>query len=195
MSFRIGSSLGAAGLLLAGATLNGSGHEGWSTAFAAAAGVLAVGAGVLHREWRLSIPLAGTAFVLTVVIAQFNPRQGDLVLQVVGLALLGAGGAIGGLAYRSLADTIDRQGRDLQLKHRAFLAATSDGEAAAPAGDMSALTSNIARQVGADIACCYLATGDSRQFVPQLPGVGLDGLHAMTINRASNGSGPLLASV
>ena len=195
MSFRIGSSLGAAGLLLAGATLNGSGHVGWSTAFAAAAGLLGVGAGVLYREWRLAIPLAGTAFVLTVVIAQFNLRQGDLVLQVVGLALLGAGGAIGGLAYRSLADTIDRQGRDLQLKHRAFLAATSDAEAAAPAGDMSALTSNIARQVGADIACCYLATGDSRQFVPQLPGVGLDGLHAMTINRSSNGSGAMLTSV
>src|SRR5438094_10140692 len=125
LSFRIGSSLGAAGLLLAGATLNGRGHVGWSTAFAAVAGVLAVGAGVLYREWRLSIPLSGVAFVLTVVIAQFNTRQGDLVLQVVGLALLCGGGAIGGLAYRSLAQPIEGQGRDLQLKHRAFLPAPS----------------------------------------------------------------------
>src|SRR5205823_5603216 len=82
LRFRIGSSIGAAALLLTGATLNGSGHVGWSTAFAAAAGLLGVGAGVLYREWRLAIPLAGTAFVLTVVIAQFNLRQGDLVLQV-----------------------------------------------------------------------------------------------------------------
>src|SRR5437773_11084421 len=96
LSFRIGSSLGAAGLLLAGATLNGSGHEGWSTAFAAAAGVLAVVAGALYREWRLCVPMAGAAFVLTVGIAQFPPLQGAGLLPVVRRALLCACVAMGG---------------------------------------------------------------------------------------------------
>jgi len=194
-SVRFGSSGAAALLVLAGASLNSSGRLGWATAFAAGAGLLAVVAGVFYREWRLSVPVAGIAFVFTVVIAQFNPRQGDLVLQVVGLLLLGAGGALGGVAYRTFTATIERQSRDLQLKHRAFLAATSEVDGAAAAGDLAALTANIARQVGADVACCYLVTQDQRQFVPQGPGVGLDRLHPAAVNRQANGAAGLLSSV
>src|SRR5438105_4411298 len=58
-----------------------------------------------------------------------------------------------------------------------------------------ALTSNIARQVGADFACCYLATADQHQFVPQTPGVGLEGLHPLAVTRQANGNGPLLAAI
>lgn len=195
LGFRVGSSAGAVALLLAGATLNGSGHTGLASVFSIAVGALAVAAGVMYREWRLSVPLGGVGFVLAVAIAEFNPRQGDLVLQVLGLVLLGAGGAIGGVAYRRFAGTIDRQDRELQLKHRAFLAATSDADAPAQRGNVATLATDIARQVGADLACCYLATADGRQFAPQLPGVGLDGLHAQPVTRAGNGAGPLLATV
>ena len=50
---RFGSSGAAALLVLAGASLNGSGRLGWATAFAAGAGLLAVVAGVFYRDWRL----------------------------------------------------------------------------------------------------------------------------------------------
>ncbi|TMD96142.1 MAG: GAF domain-containing protein [Chloroflexi bacterium] len=195
---RIGSSAAAGALLLAGATFNGSGRTGWGSVLAALSGFAAVAAGVFYRSWRMSVPVAGATLVFTLLIAQLNPRQGDLVLQVLGLALLGAGGAIGGVAYRNFVSTIERQGRDLQQKHRAFLAATSDAESTPPA-DMVALTSSIARQVGADLACCYLVSSDATQFVPQVPGVGLDGLHALAVNRSPGkgpgGDGLLLAAV
>src|SRR5205807_371922 len=101
-----------------------------ATALAAVAGVLAVAAGVVYRNWRLSLPVAAVATIFTVLIAQFNPRQGDLVLQLVGLALLGGAGAVGGVTVRKFVGTIERQSRDLQLKHRAFMAATSGVEGA-----------------------------------------------------------------
>ncbi len=195
LGFRIGSSAGAAALVLAGATLAGSGHTGWASVLTVAVAALAVGAGILYREWRISIPAGGIAFVFAVVIAEFNPRQGDLVVQVLGLVLLGAGGAIGGEAYRRFAVTIERQGRELQLKQRAFLAATSDADRQGSPGDVAALAATIAREVGADLACCYIVTPDGRQFAPQLPGVGLDGLHPSSIERRANGSGPLLAAI
>src|SRR5947199_258483 len=60
---------------------------------------------------------------------------------------------------------------------------------------MAALPSNTARQGGADVACCSRATGDLNQFVPQTPGVGLEGLHPLAVTRQANGAGPLLAAV
>ena len=194
LGLRFGLSAASAALLLVGASLNGSGRVGWSTALAAVAGVLALGAGVVYRNWQVSAPVAAVAAIFTVLIAQLNPRQGDLVVQLVGLALLGCAGAVGGVTVRNFVDTIERQKRDLQLKHRSFLAATSDIEDGRPA-DVATLTSNIARQLGADFACCYFASGDQGQFVPQPPGVGLDGLHLMSVGRRQNGAGPLLAAV
>ena len=195
LSLRTGSAAGTALLILAGASLNGAGRAGWATLLAAVAGLLAVAAGVVYRSWRVSVPLGAVALIFTLVIAQFNPKQGDLVLQVVGVALLGAGGALGGVAYRSFTETIRTQALDLQQKHRAFLAATSDLDAGGRAEDLGAMTANIARQLGADLACLYLATADQRQFVPQPPGVGLDRLHPTTLTRRANGAGPLLASI
>jgi len=86
--FRIGSWAAAALLLLAGASLNAGGRDpGW-IALAGVAGLLAVSAGVFYREWRGSVPAAAIAFLVAVGIAQFNPRQGDLVPQLAGLVLL-----------------------------------------------------------------------------------------------------------
>ena len=191
---RIGLSAATAALILAGASLNASGRVGWATAFAGLAGLIALSAGVAYRTWRFSVPAEAGAVVLTLLIAQSNPRQGDLLLQLAGLIVLGAGGAVGRIAYERVTKTIDRQSRELEQKQRAFLAATSEVDSA-PAGDIASITSNIARQVDADFACCYLVSGDQRQFVPQSPGVGLAQLHPLAINRHPNGTGPLLAAI
>src|SRR5437016_3684348 len=193
---RFGLSAASAALLLVGASLNGSGRLGWAMALAVVASAVALGAGVVYRNWRLSIPVAAAAAIFTVLIAQFNPRQGDLVLQLLGLALLVGAGAVGGGTVRNLLGTIDRQSTELQLKQRAFLAATSDVvEGAAPAGDVATLTASLAGQLGADLACCYFASGDQSQFVPQSPGIGLDGLHLMTLSRHANGTSALLSAI
>jgi len=195
LRFRITSAVAAGGLLLLGATLNCSGRTGWTLVLAAITGLAAAVTGAFHRAWRLSIPLGGLAVVVTLLVGQLNPDRGVVVLQLLGLICLGVGAGIGGVAYRVFADTIDRQTRDLEQKQRAFLAATSDADHAAQPADLAALTTGIAAQVGADLACCYLASPDYRQFVPQLPGVGLDGLHAQAVDRLTDGAGPLLAAV
>ncbi|HYS98889.1 MAG TPA: hypothetical protein VEM94_10835, partial [Candidatus Dormibacteraeota bacterium] len=59
LGLRIVSSAAATLLILAGASLNGSGRLGWASALAAATGLLAVVAGVFYRDWRLSVPVAG----------------------------------------------------------------------------------------------------------------------------------------
>ncbi|HYL07211.1 MAG TPA: GAF domain-containing protein, partial [Candidatus Udaeobacter sp.] len=190
LAFRIGFTAAAAVLILIGASLNASGRVGWPVAFAGVAGVLALGTGVFARTYRLGLPLGGAALIISLLLAQFNPRQGDYVVQLAGLILLGIGGFVAGIAYRSFAVALQGQVREinilntqLQQKHRAFLAATSDLERSGEQGDLASLTSNIARQVGADFACCYLESADHRQFVPQPPGVGLDRLHPMPVTR------------
>src|SRR5438105_2200210 len=40
-----------------------------------------------------------------------------------------------------------------------------------------------------------LAAPDQHQFVPQTPGVGLEHLHPLTLNRQPNGAAPLLAAI
>src|SRR5256885_3269525 len=191
---RIGLSAATAALILVGASMNASGRVGWATALAGLAGLVALAAGVVYRTWRFAVPAGAGAVVLTLLIAQFNPRQGDLLLQLAGLIVLGAGGAVGRMVYERFTETIKRQAYELEHKQRAFLAATSEVDSA-PAGDIASLTANIARQVGADFACCYLAAPDQRQFVPQTPGVGLEHMHPLTLNRQPNGSGPLLAAI
>ena len=191
---RIGLSAATVALILVGASLNASGRVGWAAALAGLAGLIALAAGVVYRTWRVSVPAGAGALVLTLLIAQLNPRQGDLLVQLAGLMVLGAGGAAARITYQRFADTIERQSRELEQKSRAFLAATSEVDAAPPE-DLAALTSNIARQVGADFACCYLATADQHEFVPQTPGVGVEGLHPLAVTRRANGAGPLLAAV
>src|SRR5438132_426671 len=191
---RFGLAAATAVLILVGASLNASGRVGWATALAGLAGLIALAGGVVYTTWRVSVPAGAGALVLTLLVAQFNPRQGDLLLQLAGLIVLGAGGAAARIAYRRFTDTIERQSRELERKSRAFLAATSEVDAAPPE-DLASLTSNIARQVGADFACCYLATADQHEFVPQTPGVGVEGLHPLAVTRRANGAGPLLAAV
>ncbi|HET7421584.1 MAG TPA: GAF domain-containing protein [Candidatus Dormibacteraeota bacterium] len=190
LGFRTGASAGTALLILVGASLVASGPVGWATLLAALGGVLALGAGAVYRSWRLSVPTGAVAIIFILVLAQFNSEQADLLLQLAGLAMLGAGGALGGVLYRDMSSTIERQAGDLRQKHRAFLAATSDVGA-----DLGGLTASIASQLGADFACLYLASGDARQFVPQPPGVGLERLHPTPVSRQGNGSGPLLTSI
>jgi GAF domain-containing protein len=194
LSFQSGSALGAAALLLVGGVLDGSGRSGWTVAFAAAASAAAVASGLFYETWRFAIPAGGLAVVFTLVVGQVGSANDQVVVQLLGLICLGFGGALGGVAYRRLTATVDRQRRELQQKHRVFLAATAEADRAAPPADMATLTTDIATQVGADLACAYLASPDAREFVPQLPAVGLDGLVALAITRSAGG-GPLLAAI
>jgi GAF domain-containing protein len=199
-ALRIGLGAVTVVLVLAGASMNASGRVGWATLFAGVAGLLVLAAALAFTNWRLFLPLAGAGLVLTLLIAQFNPKQGDLLMQLGGLLLLWVGGAAGGTAYRMLAADIRRQvtelnrlKAELEQKHRAFLAATADAELNEEPADLSKLATNIARQLGADFACSYLASGDGRQFVPQAVSVGLEQLRGVPVQRASTRSQMLMA--
>ena len=201
LALRIGFSAATTVLVMVGASLNAGGRTGWVTALAGIAGLGAFAAGVAYRTWRVAVPLGTASMVFTLLIAQFNPMQGDLLMQLGGLILLGIAGIVGGVAYRSFMDVIRRQLREVQelhgrleMKHRAFLAATSDVEHGTNPGDMASLTASIAGPLGADFACCYLASPDHRQFLPQPPGVGLDRLHPQPVSRGA-GAGRLVAAI
>ncbi|HYM96201.1 MAG TPA: hypothetical protein VET26_02775, partial [Candidatus Sulfotelmatobacter sp.] len=143
-ALRIGFSAAAAVLVLIGASLNAGGRVGWAAAIAGLVGVVAFGAGLAYSNWRLALPLAAVALVVSLVIAQFNPIQGDLLIQLGGLLVLGAAGAVGAIAYRSFSQAIERQLKEvdvlnnrLEEKHRRFMAATSDIEQATDPGDVT----------------------------------------------------------
>ncbi|TAN34459.1 GAF domain-containing protein [bacterium] len=201
-ALRIAFSAATAVLILAGASLNASGRAGPAALLAAAAGLLALAAGVVNPLWKVAAPLAVAALVVNLLPSQFNLQDANLGLQAAGLLLLGLGGYVGSIAYRSFTEAMRRQLRDLRSlnaqleeKHRAFLAATSEAEASSRPGDIGALTANIARQVGADFACCYLASADGRLFVPQPPGIGLDRLHPQPVSRGTEKPGPLITAI
>src|SRR3954469_14844862 len=109
IGFRIGFSAAAAVLVLAGASLNASGRDTAALAGAAVSGLSALGAGGIFRRWRVRVALGVLAIVLSLVIAQFNPHQGDLVLQLAGLVLIGVGGAMGAIAYRRFGQALQKQ--------------------------------------------------------------------------------------
>ena len=195
-TLRIALCAATAILILAGATLNVSGRSGQEALIAAVAGLLALLAGVLNRMWKAAVPLGVAAIVLTFFTPPFRP------LDIGGLLLLGLGGLAGSLAYRSFTDALRRQLGDvtrlnaqLQEKHRAFMAATSDADSMSPPGDVAALTSNIAQQIGSGFACYFLASPDGKQFVPQPPGIGLERLHPQAVNRVPGAAGPLMAAI
>ena len=199
---RIAFSAAAAVLILAGASFNVSGRAGALALLAGLAGLLALAAGALNARWRYSAPLGVAALAMTLISAQLNLKDRYFVLQLAGLLLLGVGGLVGSIAYRSFTDAMRRQLDDLQDlnaqledKHRAFMAATSDVDGAAEPGDVAALTSNITQQIGASFACYYLASPDGRQFVPQPPGIGLERLRPQPVNRGVESPGPLVAAV
>ncbi|MDQ6692616.1 MAG: GAF domain-containing protein, partial [Candidatus Dormibacteraeota bacterium] len=58
----------------------------------------------------------------------------------------------------------------LQEQHRMFLAATEDPSLSY--SDMTALSANTVRQVGAEFCVFYFASQEGNQFQPQLPGAG-----------------------
>jgi GAF domain-containing protein len=195
-TLRIALCAATAILILAGATLNVSGRVGQAALLSAVAGLLALLAGVLNRMWKAAVPLGLAAIVLTLFSPPFRPSD------IGGLLLLGLGGLAGSLAYRSFTDALRRQLDDvtrlntqLEEKHRAFMAATSDADSTSPPGDVAALTSNIAQQIGSGFACYFLASPDGKQFVPQPPGIGLERLHPQAVNRVPGATGPLMAAI
>ena len=201
LGVRIGSAAAAGALVLAGATLNAIDRDEPGMALAAAAGLLAVAAGATFRSWRVAAPLGAGSLVLTLVMAQFNPRGADVAIQVGGLALLVVGGVCALVAYRSFAGELRRRAdevagltAELGQKHQAFVAATSDMDGTQP-GDTAAITAGIAANVHADFACCYLTSADGRRFVPQPPGVGVERLRPQAVNRPHGNAGPLLAAI
>ncbi len=198
---RIGFSAATAVLVLVGASLNVTGRTGTAFVLAVVAGLFALGAGALNARWQGSVPLAIAALLLTFVSVQFDLQDPNLALQLFGVLFLGLGGFAGSLTYRTFIDAMTRQLDDienlnaqLEAKHRAFIAATSDTELSGRPGDINSLTANIAQQVRAGFACSYLASADGRQFIPQPPGVGLDRLHPQPVNRGGT-TGPLLMAV
>jgi GAF domain-containing protein len=199
---RIGFSAAALFLTLAGAALCVSGRVGAAALFATIAGLLALAAGVFNTVWQGSVPLGVAALGMALLAAEFNLRDHLLPYELGGILLLGLGGVVGSIAYRSFTDALHRQLDDisalngqLEDKHRAFMAATSDADASGPPGDVAALTANIAGQIGSAFACYYLTSPDGKQFVPQPPGIGLDRLHPQPVNRMHEGAGQLVSAI
>jgi HD-GYP domain-containing protein (c-di-GMP phosphodiesterase class II) len=188
-------------LVLIGASLNVTGRSGAVALAAVTAGALALAAGALNTNWQGSIPLGGAALLVTLVSARFDLRDPNLIPQLGGLLLLGLGGFVGSIAYRSFAGAIGAHAEELEglriqllAKERAFMAATADADHAKHPGDMAAFAI-IAREAGADFACYYASSTDGKQFVPQAPGIGLDRLHPMPVLRHAEKAGPLLSAI
>ncbi len=199
---RVGLSAATAVLILAGASLNVSGRTGQAALIAAVAGLLALGAGAINVNWKISAPLGAGALLASIAAAHFDLRDRQLPLELLGLLLLGLGGFVGGIAYRNFTGALHRQLDEmdalvaqLEAKHRVFLAATSDAQGIGEPGDIGALTSSIAGQIGAAFASCYLASPDGKQFVPQPPGFGLGRLRPQPVNRTGGAAGGLLAAI
>jgi len=200
-ALRIGFAVAAAAIVLVGASLNVTGHSGPDAFFAVVAGLLALGSGALNSSWQGSVPLGVAAVLVTVLADRFNLRDPGLVLQLAGLVLLGLGGFVGSIAYRSFSRAISTSAVDLEAvriellaKERAFMAATADADHTKHPGDMAAFAI-ISREAGADFACYYASSPDGKQFVPQPPGIGLDRLHPMPVQRHAPNAGPLLSAV
>src|SRR5438132_2507164 len=199
---RIALSAATAALILAGASLNVSSRTGESALLAVLAGLFAVAAGALNENWKLSVPAGVAAVAATLATVRFDDRDNQLPYEVGGLILLAIGGFVGRIAYNNFTDALHLQLDEMETliaqleeENRVFLAATSDTESTVKAGDIGALTSGIAGQMGAGFACTYLASPDGKQFVPQQPGFGLERLHPQPVHRSINGTGPLLGAI
>jgi GAF domain-containing protein len=200
-ALRIGFSAATAAIVLVGASLNVTGRSGAAAFFAVVAGLLALASGALNTSWQGSVPLGAAALLVTLLAAQFNLSDPNLVLQLAGLMLLGLGGFVGSVAYRSFSRSISTHANELEAlrvellaKERAFMAATADADHTKHPGDNAAFAI-IAREAGADFACYYASSPDGKQFVPQPPGIGLERLHPMPVQRHRERTGPLLSAI
>ena len=200
-ALRIGYSAATAAMVMVGASLNVAGRSGAAAFFAIVAGLLAFASGALNVNWQGSVPLGAAALLVTLVSAGFNLRDQNLYLQLSGVLLLGLGGFVGSIAYRSFSRAINSHAADLEgmrmlllAKERAFMAATADADHTKHPGD-SAAFAIIAREAGADFACYYASSPDGKQFLPQPPGIGLDRLHPMPVDRHAKSAGQLLTAI
>ena len=100
-ALRIGYSAATAAMVLVGASLNVTGRSGAAAFFAIVAGLLAFASGALNVNWQGSVPLGAAALLVTLVSAGFNLRDQNLYVQLSGVLLLGLGGFVGSIAYRS----------------------------------------------------------------------------------------------
>jgi HD-GYP domain-containing protein (c-di-GMP phosphodiesterase class II) len=188
-------------MVLVGASLNATGRSGLAAFLAVVAGLLALASGALNESWQGSVPLGSAALLVTLLAAKFDLRDPNLIPQFAGLLLLGLGGFVGSIAYRSFAGAIGSHAKELEdvriellAKERAFMAATADADHTKNPGDMAAF-GIIAREAGADFACYYASSSDGKQFLPQPPGIGLDRIHPIPVQRHSEKAGPLLSAI
>src|SRR6266852_4657123 len=158
-------------LILAGASLNVSGRQGEAAVLAVVGGLFAVAAGALNENWKLSAPAGVAAVLATLDAARFDIRDAQLPFEFGGLLLIAIGGFVGRIAYNNFTDALHHQLEEmeslvtqLEEKQRVFVAATSEAESPVKSGDVGALTSSIAGQMGAAFACFYLASADGKQF-------------------------------
>ena len=103
---RIGFSAVAALLILAGASLNATGHGGGDLVVVAVAGLLAVAAGAAVPEWRIAGPTAAGALLVALLSVGFHLTDQRLPVQLGGLLLLALAGVTGITAYRSFSDAL-----------------------------------------------------------------------------------------
>ncbi len=202
LAIRIAFSAATALLILAGATVNVTGRTGQAALLATVAAVLALVGGAVYRFWRVSVPVVVAAAFFSILAVHFDFKNNELPFGLAGLLLIVLGGAVGNVAYHSFTDALRRQLQDtqrlnaqLEEKHRAFMAATSDMESPGQPSDIATLTANIARQLGATFACYFLASPDGKQFIPQPPGVGLGRLRPVSVLRGNPGAGALVSAM
>ena len=200
LAMRVAFSVAAGVLVLAGASLNEAGRSGIEVFVPAFAGLLAVMAGVTYSTWTIAAPLAVGAVLVGLLSVHFDFSDGRLPFELAGLFLQALGGLTGVTAYRSFEDALERDSATvaglqarLEVKHRAFLAATLDAEHAGKPEDAGALTTSLAEHLGAAFACNYLLSADGKQYIPQPPGVGLGRLHPQAVTRGNSAAGLLVA--
>ena len=200
-AMQIGLSAAAAFFILAGASLNVTGRAGQTALLATAGGMLILLAGAIHAQWKFAAPLVAAAVGFALLAAHLNIKNPELPLNLVGLLFLLLGGFVGSMAFDSFHRELRVQlveleelNRQLDEKHRAFLAATEDAVGSPAVGDVGSMTVSIAQQVGAGMACYYLTSSDGKQFIPQPPGVGLEQVRPHALLRSS-AAGPLVAAM
>lgn len=196
LSLQLGLFAGAGLAILAGASFNIQGYTGQTALLAMLAGIMAWSAGLVYRRWHIAASLGLSALALTAVEVHFAPAV-FFGINTAGLLCLGLGGVLSAVAYafvtaqlRNRVAEMERLNRALQEQHRMFLAATEDPSLSYD--DMTALSANTVRQVGAEFCVFYFANPEGNQFLPQLPGAGFAHGRPQALTPRKDGADPLL---